>query len=150
MTPPTLSHCTANSGHVRVSPRSEVSDDTVDRLVTAIRRARRGRTNIPFEGGDVGLQVSVEGRCLLATVWRGTAPILTVGVAAQNDATSAHIWRLLYESAVPPLEVTVPTEPRGAWCLDRIEIGASRETPAAMTMTGDFARCLAWAWIESL
>lgn len=134
-----MNHYTLITGHNRVSPRSEVSDD-------AIRVCRPlivpGTHEIPGPLGKYTLVVPETAHGLLGTVYQAKAPVASIGVADTPEA-SAEIWPALlglHERLGLPGD---PVEPELPWIATTILLSAP-----AMEWLGDFERCWAWAWLE--
>ena len=149
MTDRYLHHVTLTTGHVRRSPRSEVGAGVVERLTPYMLDAIREReipVALPAPPGYSMTAWAPGGRCLVVTLWHAaTQLILTTGVAAHSRC-GARLWPMLHQ---PQYELatdaaTVPAEP---WCADRIEPAALLHREA-LEWTGDWSRCIAWAWIE--
>jgi hypothetical protein len=128
-------HLTLLSGHVRESPRSEVSDDVIATLAHLLAT---GTHDVPGFAG-YKLQVTIDGSALLATVrGRSNAPLVTVGVAPDEESIAA--LRGLYGDRMKAV--------RGApACVADLHDSAVLD-PDALGWIGDLERCIAWAWIE--
>lgn len=130
-----LLHITVNTGHARLSPRSEVGDEAIGLLIPLIERALSGqRVQIPAPE-PCYLEARPKGRNLLA-VLRDAAnrPVITMAVGVENAEA---IWRDLSG---------VPIAPPVPWCAVRLEAAVVFHLPM-MRWIGDLERCLAWAWI---
>ena len=128
-----LCHYTINTGHVRQSPRSEVTID----LALLAPLLRTGEHVMPHLA-DYGLRVTVDGDVLAATVHRGPAPLATVFVCSTQQGLDA-VLRLT--GCIPSVPLTLPAalvETHPTLTLD----------PDAVSWLGDFERCLAWAFLE--
>lgn len=154
MTPRYLTHVTLTSGHERISPRSEVGDDLVAALQPVLRRALAGdHAPVPGQPGYT-MTGGVHGRCCMVTLWgvvRDTVgpervPVMHVGVAAHSRC-GAHLWRRLHEREDLPTSTDPERCPPEPWCADLLDVGAGL-LPAALEWTGDWSRCVAWAWLE--
>jgi hypothetical protein len=137
MSDQTLCHYTIDTGHGRDSPRSEVSPDAL-----AVCRAllRLGTHRLPIPGG-YSVRVERNGPWLAATVLgaRG-APLVSlhvvrdpVGLRAVLDASGCR----------PVAPITLPAAL--VETLPGLALDAS-----ATEWLGDFERCLAWAWLDSV
>lgn len=141
-------HVTLNTGHGARQYRRDVGEAAIAALSDTLDGVLQG-AHLPVPGQpDYLLNGRHSGHDLIATVWRvpwdKRAPILTCGTALKSRSASA-LWRMLHERPSLPL-VTDPTRPPSApWQADRIEAGALLDA-SPMTWTGDFSRCLAWAW----
>ncbi len=140
---PTLEHVTAGTGHVRASPRFEVGAAAVEALAPML----------PARGGFVP---GFEG-----WTWRGWTVggalcfdvLAPDGAAALRCAASPggdpEAWQATADAArvaggVDPASPP-PDDP---WLLSAIRPGIFGGHLAALAWLPDFARCLAWAWIE--
>jgi hypothetical protein len=92
----TIEHITLNSGHTRHSPRSEVSDEIIAALQDGITAALSGRRVAVPNCPGYTMTAGANGGCLMATIWGGESPLVTVGVAADH-ADSAKLWNMLHE-----------------------------------------------------
>lgn len=144
-------HVTTNTGHRRRSFRSEVADSVVNTLRPLVERAIAGeRVEIPQLDGYT-MTAERHGWCLLVTLWGRSPssddplPILTTGVAPRSRC-GARLWRRLHETATP-LATGTDWTPPPPWVADRIEAGSALHLDA-MHWTGDFARCIAWTWMD--
>lgn len=137
-------HVTLNTGHSRVSPRSEVSDDVIAALRPVVRA---GGGMLPGPPG-YRLVLTREGRNAAYTIHRvddggAVAPLVTC-IVSQTPGVWGAVWprvtkgvrtrRPLVEPALPWLAVDIhPTV-----ALDN----------ASMEWLGDLERCVAWTIIE--
>ncbi len=139
-----IHHVTLQTGHVARQSRAEVGDaaiaalsDLLDSALTGGRPAVPGFVTYAVTGAQ-------QGRDLVATLWRGDAPILTTAVALRSRSAPA-LWRLLHHGR-DDLATDPESPPPAPWCADRLEVGALLHREA-LAWTGDYARCLAWAWV---
>lgn len=152
-----IHHVTLQTGHVARQYRRDVSDEAVDAVSALLDSLLTGGQ--PAVPGQPEFWVSGvhEGKVLMVTLWTGMRdegiPILTSVTCLKSRASPA-AWRVIHDSATVPY-VTDPTNPPPApWTADRIETGFLPMAEAAVQRgetslwTGDFARCLAWAWME--
>lgn len=147
-----LHHVTLTTGHVRRQARDEVGEDAiaaVAELLDGILQGARMPVRVP------GYLVNGRhlGRDLITTVWRGPwedrRPVLTTGVGLRSRS-APRLWRILHDhqETLPAPLVTDPGHPPPVpWVADRIEIGAALH-PDVLEWTGDWARCLGWAWAD--
>ncbi len=144
-----LKHITMMTGHSRDSYRREIDPNALAEVAALLDAALLGekghRVRMP-NVKDVDLVASQQGKALLATLYdsRSKAPILTTGVALRSTA-SAGLWKMLVETSTVPVE-RMPAPP-APWIADRIEIGAIDRFDV-MAWSGDWARCLGWAWVD--
>ncbi len=149
MTQPTsIHHVTLLTGNAVARPRTVVPDAMIDALSELLDSILMGgRPELPF---DPSFRVSGthEGSCLIVTLWKqvnGTdAPLLTTAVALDNKG-AARLWKILHQPSGLPCATDPKRPPKAPWIADRIELGAAA-CPEAFTWTGDWARCLGWAW----
>ena len=149
----TLHHYTVPTGHTRQCRRSEVHPQVLEQLRPLLKN---GRHKMPIAGGYT-LLVSIEGNCLLATVFCGERPCVSVGVAPDAEA-SAKLWPIIERGYLEALDAIKmqpgqdaaarhPLPPNGVpWCAAYLVLA----TPAEAYWIADFERCLAWAWIEKV
>jgi hypothetical protein len=152
--PRAIDHVTIDSGHRRMSERSEIADDVVEVLRGMIERIVEGETVALPQPGYV-LSGARAGRCLIVTLWGHTSdtarpervPVMTMGVGAHSRC-AATLWRALHDGPGRGPAATDPGRPpRAPWCGDRLEIGAML-MQEALHWTGDLSRCIAWTWLE--
>lgn len=155
-------HVTMTTGHVRYSPRCEVSDATIERLGPMIDRALTGEhVALPTPSGPgwtltggVDTDRPLDRQCCALTLWAppvgaDPVPVLTVGIAVRSRC-GVRLWRHLHRSfGAGRLATDAESPPPAPWCADRLEAGALLY-PDAMEWTGDLARSLAWAWVEGV
>lgn len=135
----TINHYTITTGHNRVSPRSEVSDDVIAALRPMLRTGEHAMPG-GFDGYRV--RVTIEGSVLAATVSHvvpGVAVPLVTMLAVRDAEGLARAVRVT--GAIPASELTAPAV--------LVEVHASASGNEALDWLGDFERCLAWAWIEA-
>jgi hypothetical protein len=113
-----LEHKTLNTGDVRMSPRSEVHDQTLDALRPVLEKALAGDSVAVPCFKAYRLAAKRSGKRLLFRVSRG-GNVLVSGVVKED----------------PPR------------CDVRLHDALTFDPDAAMWL-GDFKRCLAWCWIE--
>lgn len=144
-------HLTLNTGHSRVSPRQEVSDEAIRALADTLTP---GRHPVPVLAGYEA-EAAVERRQIVVTVFApGGRPLVLFGVAPDDDA-AAELWPILerYYHAL--------TEMPGLRSADFAAARRPETTPwvAAITILpaaeeaywlADYEKCLAWAFLLSL
>jgi hypothetical protein len=136
MTDTTLCHYTITSGHVRHSPRSEVSDAVIAQIRPILRPGVRPLPGPP--GYDI--RITVDGSALAVTISRARdgAPLVTFVACPDEDAIARAVAA---SGAVPAVPLTAPA------CL--VDLHPTITTAHdALGWLGDAERCLAWAWIE--
>lgn len=145
-----LHHVTLTTGHVRRSPRDEVSPAALayaqELLAHALQRDAPPLVITPALG-DYTLTARASGRCLVAIVRapQEIDPLATIGVAAHSRC-GAWLWRELHKWGQTPVVTDpqhCPPEPWVAVALDTRAVAH----PDAMDWLGDFERCLGWAWL---
>lgn len=142
-----LTHYTLNTGHSRESPRSEVGDDIIERCRELIVT---GEHSLPFPG-QFTIKTTNEGGGLLATVFAGQVPIVTIAVARTNEDAKT-LWPQiegLYHKVTE-----MPGHRQADWELAKEPVMLPWLSVAIIAQQfylpwlGDFERCIAWAWIE--
>lgn len=144
----TLAHLTLNTGHLRMSPRSEVSEEAI-RALDPILAAGRG-----ICPGLPTLTIVVKQRqpgrtiILIGDLRYGTA---LVAVVAWEEDAALHAWHSLATLArsqshaigesIGALEMpaTLP------WLAVHLASASAFLAPDVMAAIGDLERCLAWA-----
>jgi hypothetical protein len=143
-------HITLNTGHAVKQHRSSVSDGAVTSVSELFDGVLRG-ARLPVPGFNSYLfNATHSGRDLIITVWRGPwerrAPIVTIAVGLRSRS-APQLWRIMHGQSTVPLKTKLDELPRVPWVADRLEFGAAMNTDA-LEWTGDFSRCVAWAWME--
>ncbi len=150
--PRTLRHITLSTGHVRETPRSEVSDETIEMLKPIVHQALTGSpAALHTLGPGWTLSGGVDGDGCALTIWGPPAgkqrlPVATVGIAPSPLAANA-VWRSLTEQASTLTRVVRDLRPLPPWCAVRLDPGIA-VYPVSSRWLGDLERCLAWTWIE--
>lgn len=152
-----MQHITLTTGDVRWSPRSEVDDGLMCLLVDHLAAGLRGRASIP-RMDDYAMHAATERNVLIATISRRLddatrlraghdwMPVLSM-IVVPADLGTEKVRRLLGRAwADAP---TVAVLPPGPWCFVRLYQTAALVPPDDLAWTGDYERCLAWAWLES-
>lgn len=152
-----IHHATLQTGHVARQYRRDVSDEAIEAVSALLDSVLTGGQ--PAVPGQPEFWVSGVhgGKVLMVTLWTGMRdegiPILT-NVTCLKSRASPAAWRALHESAVVPYRTDPNRHPPAPWTADRLETGYLPMAEAAVQRgetslwTGDFARCLAWAWME--
>jgi len=145
-----IQHITLTTGHTTRQRREAVTDAAIFAVMDILDGALQGGIMaIPGRPGYLFSAAHV-GRGLVSTIWRcpveERVPVLTMGTVIHSRG-AAPLWRMLHEDSSLPVATDPQAPPRAPWQADRLEIGAL-EWPEAMSWTGDFSRCLAWAWLE--
>lgn len=143
-------HVTLNSGHVAKQSRSDIMEEAIAALADTLDGMLQGNhVDVPGFPGYI-VNGSHSGHDLIATVWRGPwdkrVPVVTMAVALRSRS-AASLWKLLHDKSTVALVTSRENPPAAPWLADRIEVGAAIHHDA-LAWTGDFSRCLAWAWAE--
>lgn len=152
-----IHHVTLQTGHVARQYRREVSDEAIVSITKMLDAVfADGKSAVP---GFPGFWVSgvPDGRSLTITLWTGAGdnrlPILT-STTCLKSRSSIGAWRALHDSATLPYATDPSDPPPAPWTADRLEIGYNVLAGNAIARgeasfwTGNFARCVAWAWAE--
>jgi len=152
-----IHHVTLQTGHVARQYRRDVSDEAIEAVSALLDSVLTGGQPAVPGFPDFWVSGSHEGRVLVVTLWTGMRdegiPILTSATCIKSRASPA-AWRALHENAVVPYQTDPDNHPPAPWTADRLETGYLPMAEAAVQRgetslwTGDFARCLAWAWME--
>ena len=142
-----IHHVTLTTGHTRRSWRYEITPEAMYVVAGLLEQAVvEGEAAIPAAEPACNVSVTVEGQCMIATVWGPErAPLVTLGVAARARC-GAKLWPMLHHHAALPLVTRTEERPDEPWCAVRLEPGIAIYTDAAHWL-GDFERCIAWAWL---
>ena len=125
----TLIHITLNSGDERISPRSEVSDETVEILKPVVAAG----------GGEIAdLYILMEAADVFTLGWQADIPAVRCYLAREPNPA---LWKQAEGQG---------SEPTGTWLAVRLLPGALLCTTEQVMMLGDAERCVAWAIIETL
>jgi hypothetical protein len=139
VTPLTIEHITLTTGAVRISPRSEVDDEAIARIVVAMR-----------SGGRLWGGWSVAVTPLAPGAWRYTlrqagAPVVTCWLCADAGASDA-TWEAASDPAHLADERVILHRPRGVpWLAVALLPAALTVAPQHLHEAGDAERCVAWA-----
>lgn len=153
-----IHHVTLQTAHVARQYRGDVSDDAVRVVSAMLDEMLSGRQPDVPGFPDFWLSGTQEGHTLVATIWTGMRadgriPVLTSMTCLKSRAGPG-AWRAIHDGATLPYNTDPTNPPSAPWTADRLEIGYFDIAAAAMARgerglwTGDFARCLAWAWAE--
>jgi hypothetical protein len=136
-----LEHITITTGASRLSPRSEVSDQIVDRIRAAL--AEDG--HLWDTGWRVALLPTPEGGHVYDLIWRG----VTVARCWLCVSSEVHesLWAAASASTLDPHAQL--TRPRNTPWLAAALTAQALQVPADELMAaGDLERCVAWALLE--
>ena len=128
-----LAHYTIGTGHLRASPRDEV---TVDLSLLADQLLPGEHPMPGFPGHSV--RTTVAGLTLACTAFQGPVPLVTVFVCLDEDGLT-EVLRLT--GTRPPTPLWLPA------CLVQVHETIMLAGESARWV-GDWERCLAWAWVE--
>jgi hypothetical protein len=152
-----LAHITLQSGHIRVSPRTEVRDEVLALLAPWLDQAlASGKPMaLPVQAlSHFSARASEEDGALLITLFGprgphvpgtpapGVLPLVTLGVA-QLSRHGEVLWPLLVALPGTTPGIKRPAEP---WCAVALHPTATTYVGDVEWM-GDFERCVAWAWM---
>ncbi|HXH06134.1 MAG TPA: hypothetical protein VNI83_06040 [Vicinamibacterales bacterium] len=146
-----MQHLTLNTGHVRWSPREEVSDEgrriVARQLDAALRPPGSPLVEIPAMPG-YQLTATAHDGALVARIVRDYLVILSVLVVPADGAPRGLAERWLWWPAT--LDVPEP----GPWCIVGLHdvlgalVDAGRITRSELEALADYERVLAWTWLE--
>jgi hypothetical protein len=139
---------TLDTGHVRLTPRSEVGDEIVAMLQGCIEQMLEGRF-VPVTNTDMVLSAQARGTCLLleATHKRTLALLATIGVATTTSCAAA-LWREVH-AGTRGTATSVDQCPEAPWVAARLRPDIAKpENLECASLLGDLERCIAWTWIE--
>jgi hypothetical protein len=123
-----LIHITLNSGDERISPRSEVDDDTIAILKPVVAAG----------GGEVaGLHILMEGANVFILGWQADTPAVRCYLAKEPNPA---LWKQTDGQG---------SEPTGTWLAVRLLPGALECTTDQVMMLGNAERCIAWTILET-
>lgn len=138
-----IRHITLNTGHARDSFAVEVSEEALRACHMLIQRLSATRQPVPG-WPDYTISGQRQRRKLVLTVWRGDAPIVTMGIAL-HSRDGAGLWRALHETAKAPIKTSAERCPPEPWAAVLIHGGLLLASDA-IEWLGDFERCIAWAF----
>ena len=153
-----LHHLTLTTGHLAVTLRSEVTDETIDRLLPIVRT----------DGGylpEVDLYIDIWRHPAQASILQGVATFqissgsepmstspLVFGTCCWRPELSDEAWGLVldsYHMFSLPLATSVRDAPELPWVAVALSPMILRELRRRLIVLGDLERCLAWALIEA-
>jgi len=129
VTAPALRHLTAETGHERLSPLSEVEADVLEQVKPLLREAIKSGQPLHV-GAEYWVAACEDGGRLAASIWHGAAlgdPLVSLTVTRATG------------DALPLLEVRLVAvaDPR------------ARVSPHVVGALANLERCVAWAWLAS-
>lgn len=152
-----LNHITLSTGHIRRSPRAEVSGETLARVSPWLAALLESSQSAPLPVSglsdyaaiaqvfDGGLIVTISGPAPTSVPMDGKAPpLISMGVAKRSRHGEA-LWALMTGPVMPPVHPGLqrPGEP---WAAVAIWPTIALH-PDALEWLGDLERCIAWAWL---
>lgn len=151
MTSLSLSHYTLNTGHSRMSPRSEVREETIRFLDPVL--ANRGGW-IPGMDSDFGFALTIgsgEDMRLVQLIYcrreaARTTPPFALFAAAWSDDAASEAWGALTRIAAKfglPTTGNMPAELPALLVL--LLPPAAKLAPGVLMAAADLERCIAWA-----
>lgn len=137
-----ISHYTLNTGHGRLTDRSEVSEETIE-LLRPVVRAGGGRLPVGFR---VVMSPGEAGGWLY-TIYQREIPVATCGLA-RTEEQSREVWPYLVDLAermVLPRPKRAPSVP---WLSVVVLPTAGMIDRETLMATADLERCIAWTILE--
>jgi hypothetical protein len=136
----TLHHVTIETGHSRISTRTEVKNDVIKILKDWIHQALDPHTitvEVPSDASPPYTAMALyTGRSLLIKIINPQNQLILSFIV--SDRHDQRAWNLIM-----PETATVPPTPYCAVTL-------KPTLDPALSWLGDFERCVAWAWLEML
>ena len=144
-----LNHLTLNTGHIRRSSRGDVAPEAISHTRDLLADAIFAGAPIAMPVPGYCLQVEPFGsrRSMLATVSRGTDPLLSIGVAARATVAMWGQMLALQHQVWPDLPAL--DQPSAPWCAALL-LPALAHDHGAASWLGDFEQCAAWAWLDGV
>lgn len=152
-----LAHHTINTGHTRMSPRSEIDPRIIEQLIPL---ARAGKGELPAPLNMFSVQTTMERGGAAFTVFgeREGAPAAPLAICALcwDQAQSGTAWAAI-EQVYLRLSDTNPAAMVGAearqpetfpWVSCMVVPAALMMFPDSIGWLGDFERCMAWTIME--
>ena len=146
-----MNHYTLNTGHSRVSPRSEIAEGVLPKIASLLAVGEHALAELADFFAGYRLVVPRTESGYFATLYRHDRPLLSLAVAATEEDEAA-VW-----PALEGLYLKV-TEAPG---LRAADFQAPHKPPSlpwvavavvgllnVPSWAGDFERCLAWAFVE--
>jgi len=151
-----INHVTLNTGHNCKSPRSEVSNKTIEIISSWLDGAIKSNINVCLPTSDLknytayateaedGLMVTISGNSK-QILGGEPVPLVTMCVVNQEHKEN-DVWQLMTGPHMPKVA-------RGVVCPEKPYLGVSIWPMAflyfeALEWLGDLERCIAWAWLE--
>lgn len=140
-----LSHLTMTSGHINLSPRSDVCDEAIA-LLTPIIRAGGGK--VPIDDGNIAIAIARAKDGATIQILCDAIPCILCALAWRPD-TSSQWWDKLLEIArLSDVIAPVLRQPPAPWLGVIILPTCVLLTREQMQMMGDLERCIAWTILE--
>lgn len=142
-------HYTLNTGHTRVSPRSEVDDEIIEKMKPFLTV---GEHELPGELHQYVLEVENLPRHFGAVLRHNGRPIIAMAIAATPEAEEvawpAFEWfyERLQKSGRPGFEAKAVKPESTPW----LAVIVLNLDACLLNWCADFERCLAYTYLESL
>lgn len=157
----TVNHLTLTTGHLRVSPRAEVSDDVIARLRPLVAAQEGPVPGMPGWFLDFMLPLDEATRqrkdgaaffqIAQATGMSNTPAI--IAVAAWDAAMADTAWSMAEQGYLPLMAVTggkpAPVQPELPWLAVWLTPFALEANPEDVAAFGDLERCVFWTLAET-
>lgn len=150
---PMLCHVTANSGHMRWSPRNEVPDRILATLTDQLRLAVHVAGPVPLRN-EWTFHATADGGALSADVLApGGEAVACIAVGADASPETRAAWSAAIERCpwhIPPCDpadLAEPPEP--PWVLGVMLPPLARHPMEVAWWLADVERFIGWAWIEA-
>ena len=145
-----MMYYTLNTGHSRVSPRSEIGADVLPRMAPLLAAGEHDLGELAEVFAGYRLVVPHCEAGYFAKLYRGDRPLLSLAVAATAD--EAVVWPALEGlylrlTELPGLHAADSQAPRRPGSLPWVAV-ALADPLAVPFWAGDFERCLAWAFVQ--
>jgi hypothetical protein len=143
-------HLTLNTGDTRETPRHEVRDDLLP-LVRPLLEP--GEHELRWFTPVVRLVVPTHSVGWLGTIYHGEAPLVTIGIAA-DDRDSEVVWpaleslylKLTDRGPVAAINWRASHRPHCTPWIASVIVG--EVSPGLASTIADLVRCLAWAFVD--
>lgn len=153
MTGPALEHVTANTGHVRTSPRSEVADEVLSHLrpLLALSAVTGARIGVRHPGDPWTWEATeAPGALAVKVLAPDGRPVARFAAGADAGGHARAAWdAVAAEGAKHPASLARPPAP---WLivalLPALADWPGCVDPARGEWLPDFQRCIAWAWLD--
>lgn len=152
-----IRHVTLTTGHSRKSSRAELHAGIVEQLAPLVAEIERhGSADFPSPTGLMQIiRLAPDRPSRHIAAWAISDPqgptLITLAVA-MRDRPGAGLWRTLHASPMRPnLATSADDPPPAPWLGVILHLDAMIPTPhPALGWLGDFERCLAWTWVDTV